>query len=208
VTYDPTAWVTTMQRSLKEYVLAEIDAVIPEGGLNAFEVVMDYPISAAGSLEADLQKTIIHFEIDDINSIKLGFGSDIVKVEYTPGDVANAATIVESEARCHRVNYDVGVWASDVSGGATSRLVAYEILDKALGGEMARQKCKTVTQGVEITGFTGGKFVIDTLNDVRVFRVVDCSLDVRVYSRKDGTQIVADTISQDPHFTILGTAIS
>jgi hypothetical protein len=197
-----------MQRSIKDYILAEIDAAIPEGGLNVFDVVMDYPISAAGPVEADLSKTIIHFEIDDIVNIKLGFGSDVVESVYTPGDVANPATTSEREARCHRVNYDVGVWASDLSGGATSRLVAYEILDKALGGEMARQKCKSVTGGVEITSFNGGKFVIDTLNDVRVFRVVDSALDVRVYSRKDSIMIVPDTVSQDPHFTILGTPIS
>jgi hypothetical protein len=208
-TYDPTKWVTTMQRALKDYVEAEIDAAIGGGGLNVFNVVFDYPVSAAAPLEADLTKTIIHLEIDDVLNTRIGFGRDVFAGAYTPGNVANAATLVESEARCHRVNFDVGVWASDLSGGSTSRLIALEILDSAFGGEMARHKCMAATGGVEITSFNGGKFVVDTLNDVRVFRIVDSALDVRVYSRKDGEEmIVADTISQDPHFTILGTPIS
>jgi hypothetical protein len=211
ITYDPQKWITTMQRSLRDYLLAEIDTAVSDEampfpddiGLQVFEVLLDYPPSVAPAGDVDFKKTIIHLQIDDIENIKLGFGTDVVAITYTPGDVAHAATIVEKEARCHRVNFDVGVWASDQSGGPSSRLLAMEILEDALGGEMARRKCMSVTQGVEITSFNGGRFVVDTINDVRIFRIIDCTLEVRVYSRKDGeSMIVADTISQNPLLTL------
>lgn len=209
-TYDPTSWVTSMQRALKDYILAEVDAAVGTNqGLDAFDVVFDYPTSLATAIAADFQKTIIHLEIDDIENIKLGFGTDIVDSVYTPSDVSNPATVVESEARCHKVNFDVGTWASDQSGGSTSRLVAYEILDKAFGGEFARKKCMDATQGVEIVSFMGGRFLVDTINDIRVFRMVNSELVVRVYSRKDGEAlIVPDSISQSPQLTIPPLAIT
>jgi hypothetical protein len=217
IPYDPLAWVTSMQRSLREYVLNEIHLAISDEdhptpnpvGLAVFDVVFDYPFSANPALEADLSKTIIHFEIDDIENIKLGFGPDVVDDVYTPGDITNPATVVEREARCHKVNFDVGVWASDLSGGSTQRLLAYELLEKMFGGELARDKCMGYTQGVELFSFQGGRFVVDTINDVRVFRVVGGELVVRVYSRKDGNElIVPDEFVQDPQLTIPPLAIT
>lgn len=216
-TFDAQKWVTTMQRSLKDYILAEVDASVSDNavptpnnvGSDVFDVVFDYPPSAAGATDADLAKTIIHLEIDDIENIPLGIGRNVVADVYTAGDIDTAATLVEREAHCHKVNFDVGVWASDTSGGSTSRLLAYEILDKIFTGDMARVKCMSTTQGVEIISFQGGRFVIDTLNDVRVFRIVGSELVVRVYSRKDGnTLIVPDEISQNPLLTIPPLAIS
>jgi hypothetical protein len=101
------------------------------------------------------------------------------------------------------------VWASDQSGGSTSRLIAYEILDKAFGGEMAKRKCMEATQGVELISFMGGRFVMDSINDIRIFRIVNAELVVRVYSRKDGSAlIVPDSITQVPVLTIPPLAIT
>lgn len=216
-TFNPQAWVTTMQRSLKDYILAEVDAAISDNasptpnnvGSDVFDVVFDYPSAAASALDVDLKKTIIHLEIDDIENIPLGMGRNVVADVYTAGNVSTPAKLVEREAHCHRVNFDVGVWASDVSGGSTSRLLAYEILDKIFTGDMARVKCMSTTQGVELISFQGGRFVIDTLNDVRVFRIVGSELIARVYSRKDGNElIVPDEITQNPLLTIPPLAIT
>lgn len=202
--YDATKWVTSMQRSLKDYIEGVITDSVPGGlGLQAYDLVFDYPPSIAKAVESDFDKTIIHLEIDDIENMKLGFGADIVKETQTPGNISNPATTVESEARGHRVNFDVGVWASDQSGGSTSRLIAYEMLESAFGGEMARKACMDATEGVEIVSFAGGRFVVDTINDIRIFRIVNSELVVRVYSQKDGSVlIVPDSISQSPDFTI------
>ncbi len=212
-TYDPERWLTTMQRALKNYVETEIDACIDGngngGGSEIFNVVFDYPVSSAGAINIDLDKTIIQMDIDDIENIRLGFGPNIIDDVYTPGDVSNPATLVEREAYCHRVNYNVGVWASDVSGGITSRLLAYEILSKIFVGEQAKEKCMQVTQGVEIRDFQSGQFIVDTINDIRIFRIIESELIVRVYSRKDGNElIVPDTLTQDPHLTIPPLAIT
>lgn len=209
--FDPLQWVSSLQRSLKEYIEDEINNAVTDGalptpnpiGLQAFDVILDFPVSAEGARSADFPKTIIHLEIDDIENRKLGFGTDIVQAEYVEGDVDTPATLVEKEAMGHIVNFDVGVWASDLSGGSSSRLLAYEILERIFGGNLAREKCATATGGVEILTFDGGRFVPDVINDIRVFRIVDCTLRVRVYSRKDsGDLIVADEITQDPHLTI------
>lgn len=202
-----------MQRALKNYITSEIDAYFTDGvqniGLDAFDVVFDYPISSANAIEIDLSKTVIHLDIDDIENIKLGFGPDVVDWQYTPGSAGNPDTIVEREARCHRVNFNVGVWASDLSGGSTSRLVIYEVLSNIFDGEMARAKCMEVTQGVEIRAFQSGQFVVDTINDVRIFRIIESELIVRVYSRKDGSAlIVPDEIVQNPLLTIPPLAIT
>lgn len=185
------------------------ESVSPSVGLDVYQVVFDYPMAVDEAVKSNFEKTIIHLEIDDVENMGLGFGSNIVKETYNPGDVSNPATTVESEARSHRVNFDVGVWASDQSGGSTSRLVTYEMLDKAFGGQFAKQKCMDATQGVEIISFQGGRFVVDTINDIRVFRIVNCELVVRVYSRKDGSElIVPDSISQSPALTIPPLAIT
>lgn len=37
---------------------------------------------------------------------------------------------------------------------------------------------------IEILNFTGGRFITDRINDIDVYRLIDSSLDVRVFSRR------------------------
>lgn len=214
-TFTPENWLVSLFGSLKDYVAGEIDAAIlsptnvPSGHL-AYDVVMDFPASAALPGQPELEKTIIHFAIDDIDNMRIGLGEnqfDVIEVDPTVDD---PGTVQGHEGMFHYVNFDVGVWASDKSGGSTSRLRAYQMLNDILGTDIARKKCFAVTEGVEIRSFASGRFVVETLGDIRVFRIVGAELVVRVVSRSiDTPDVFADLpIEQDPELEIDGTVIT
>lgn len=182
--FNPDRWLTSMMGALQDYVQAEINTVIAGVGSEVFEVVMEYPASNDPPLAAEFEKTIIRFEIDDIDNRRLGFGrGDIVQQVITAPTVGAPGSVGYQEARGHVVNLDVGIWASDKSGGVTSRLRAYEMLDKLFNSETARDRCRQQTNGIEIMMFNSGRFVVETQNDIRVFRVVGTELVLRVYGR-------------------------
>jgi hypothetical protein len=186
--HDPLNWLPSAQRVLEEYTLAQIDeSVIASGnpsGLEVYEVVFDWPDAAAMAKEAKLPKTIIHFAIDDIDNNRVGLGRNYTKETEVDNAEPAGDTITYSEAMFHELNFDVGVWASDQSGGVTSRLVVYQTLHNMFGTEIARRKTRAATD-VEILRFNGGRFITDRINDLRVFRIIDCELVTRVSSRTD-----------------------
>ena len=114
------------------------------------------------------------------------------------------------EAQIHILNVDVGVWATDRSGGTTSRLRAKQILQNALGGAMAITKMREFSYGgegrIEFLSYTGGRFVVDKINDMQVFRIAESTLTARVFSRSpadpsmDGPAIMEIPI--DPNLKI------
>lgn len=191
--FNPDLWLTSLFDSLTDYVTAEINAAVGGNGADVYDVVMSYPDSDFLPSDAEFKKTLIHLEIDDIDNRILGYGDNVVDnviVEPTP---TVAGTVTPLEATLHMVNFDVGVWATDASGGVTSRLRIYEILNRAFSTDAARKRCRAVTGGVEIRHFTGGRFVTESINDIRVFRVVGAELETRVYSRTEGvTEILID----------------
>jgi hypothetical protein len=185
--FNPDAWLTSLFDSLTDYINGVINAYVTVStvprGLELYDVVMSFPDSQTSPISTELAKTVIHFEVDDIENKDLGFGYGFTNAVIVEGDETTAGTITEQAGRSHTVNFDVGVWASDETGGVTSRLRAYEMLDKCFNGQIARENCRAVTGGVEIRSYEAGRFITEGINDVRVFRIVGAELVVRVYSR-------------------------
>lgn len=187
-TYDPQDWLVTATRCLNGYLTEKFALAINNGdGLNAYDFIMDFPATDDLPKAAEFTKTIIHLGIDDIENKLLGFGDNSPSFTETAATPAVAGTLAPRYAMEHRINFDVGVWATDLSGGVTARLRAYTWLDRFLSGKKAREDLRTATDGgVEIISYMSGRFVNDTINDVRVFRVVGAELVVRVFSYVEG----------------------
>lgn len=208
-TYSPDSWLVSLVSSFQDYINDGLNNYIlndlgAPAGLEIFETVMEFPASEAIPQGVELGKTVIHFDIDDLDNKALGFGPNYVNYEVTDGTLTEPGTLVQQEASVHLVNWDVGIWASDQSGGITNRLLAYQALDALLRGEIARKKCMEQTEGVELVHFQNGRFVTENLNDVRLFRMVGAELVTRVYSRKlsDPEILVDGDVVQDPDLTI------
>jgi hypothetical protein len=198
--FDPEKWLETTMRAIKDYVVNAIN-------MNVYEVVMEFPGAALDAKELPLRKTIIHFEADDMPEKVIGFGDNIFRLNYD----GPSETVNPQEAREHRIDFDVGIWSSDASGGTTARMRARQILSDLFGGAQAIERLRAASDGgdgcVEILRFGGGRFAIDTVNDQRVFRMVDGLLEVRVFSRtplSDTPGPSIEEISQAPGLTILG----
>ena len=205
-TFDPNDWLLSTTRSLKDYLENRFSSVAGGHGLEAFEIVMEFPAANELPKPAEFTKTIIHFEIDDIMTTKLGMGTDIVDSTIVDGTVDVAGSVTDHQAQQHVINFDVGIWASDESGGLVARLRAYQYLNQFLSGEIAKRKCEAYTEGVEIRHYTSGRFIKETISDVRVFRVVGAELEVRVFSRDDADPdiLVDQEPTQQPELVITG----
>jgi hypothetical protein len=191
--YNPEAWLETTIRGLKEYAEDGFHRSIRDHNFNPagdkiYEIVMEYPETSDILKLVPLPKIVIHFEIDDIDSRPLGFGDGHHRLNYD--ELFNS--IQPQEAGVHEINLDVGIWASDRSGGVTGRLRAFQTLRNLFSGALAYEKLRQATTQIvgggseghiEILDFQGGRFIQDTINDLQVFRLIDCNLKVRVYSR-------------------------
>ena len=200
--FNPDLWLTSLQRALKDYTLAEIDKAVMVGatpsGLDTYDVVYDWPDAFELAKDAKLEKTIIHFAIDDIANMPIGMGDNVYNTIEENRNEPNSDFIRYHEGQCHEVNFDVGVWASDQSGGATARLVVYEMLQKIFGTEIGKRKVRSAID-VEVRRFNGGRFITDRISDLRVFRLIDSELVARVYSREIDEPLVI--IDQEPVVT-------
>lgn len=200
--YDPEKWLETTIRGIKDYVTNAINTRI-------YDVIMEFPAPILEKYQMPLKKTVIHFEVDDMPERLVGMGDNTFAMNYD----ALSQTVNPQEAREQRINFDVGVWASDESGGTTSRMRAKQILSTLFGGSQGITALRTVTDGgdgsVEILRYEGGRFAIDTINDVRVYRMVDAQLEVRVFSRTPISSTPAPAIEEilqeePPGLTIIG----
>lgn len=205
-TYDPDNWLVSLQRTIKEFLQDALDE-------NLWQIVMDFPESDDLPHLLGEDKILVHLAVDDIENHKLGYGDDVISIVENPPEgppPAPAGTVDESEGHMHIVNFDVGIWAYDKSGGVTLRLETYQMLTSLLHGARAYQTFKDETEGVEILRFNGGRWVTDRVGGTRVFRTVDSELVVRVYSRKltvDAASLI-DEIVQEPGLTIDGNPIT
>lgn len=194
---NPDLWLTSTIDSLTDYIHAGVNGFIRDDtntdvGLQVYEISFDFPEADGLPSSPELNKTIIHLIVDNIDNKRIGFGPSYTDYVESPGPGGSVVT-TPAEAREHEINFDVGIWASDKSGGTTSRLRAYEMLDKLFGSDIARRKCRDFTGGVEIISYQSGRFITDTIGDIRVFRVAGAELIVRVYSRDaDIPVILAD----------------
>lgn len=202
MTYDPESWLETTSRTIKQYVIDGLNAP------NVWDVVMQFPGADIDAQTQPISKTIIHFEIDDIVERPLGFGDAPHRDNYD----AAAGTIQPQWASIHEINFDVGIWASDRSGGTTSRMRARQHLTRLFGipqGLVSLRNYSDNGDGViELLRFSGGRDILDFSNDVKLYRMVDASLDIRVFSRTPladaAIETAIDEIVQAPNLTILG----
>jgi hypothetical protein len=187
-TFNPEIYLETATRCLKEYAEAGIDAAIQDNnsndvGLDVYEVVMEFPSDEMIVSKVPGNKSIVHFELDDIQDSILSFGDNVARSVYDPV----LHTVTDQEGRRHVLNFDVGIWAWDKSGGTTARLRARQILTNLFTGAQATKNLRASSDGgdgmLEILSYTGGHFTTEYVNDVRVFRMVDTSLSIRVFSR-------------------------
>jgi hypothetical protein len=210
--YNPESWLESTTREIKSYALDGFtNAVLDENSLPAgdeiYDVVMEFPGPMLDDSENPLQKTLIHFEVDDQRDGMVGLGENIYADNYD----AIAQTVNPQYAGLHVINFDVGVWASAKSGGVTSRLRAKEILFDLFGSPSGRLNFQSITDGgdgrVEILDYTGGRFIQDAVNDVPVYRMIDGQLVVRVFSRTKLSNVPGpsiEEIDQAPNLTIIG----
>jgi hypothetical protein len=206
--YDPEKWLETAVRGIRDYAEegfhnAVLDDTFQPVGNQVYEIVMEYPSTELITRLIPLNRTIIHFEIDEIDDRILGFGDGYFRVNYNEA----LAQIEPQEAGEHRINFDVGIWASDRTGGTTARLRAYQILRNLFQGPLAIEALRQATDNddgrVEIIEFTGGRFFPDEVNDIPIHRMLNCSMTVRVFSRTPKVEIPAiEEITQIPELVI------
>lgn len=209
--FNPEEWLESTIRVLKEYLEDVFHRSVSDRseyvGEQAYEVVTQFPGPDLDIRRMPMHKTIIHLEVDDISSDLLGFGENVFESTYDPA----THMITEREAQVHLMNFDVGVWASDASGGTTSRSRAKQVLQNSLGGTRGIKKMLEWSDGgdgaVEIRSYSGGRFLLDRINDMQVFRMVESTLIVRVFSRTplEDAQIgpAIEEIDQDPNLKIV-----
>jgi hypothetical protein len=187
-TYDPENWLVTLQRTLKEYAATGFQNSVKDNngnpvGLNLYEIIFEFPSTVDPLQKVPFEKTLIHFEFDDIVNEELGFGDNIFRTNYDEA----TDTIRPQEGKMHRVNFDVGIWTSDRAGGTTHRLRAYQVLENLFHGSRARKALFRASThgdgGIEILQYTGGRFITERVGDVVTYRSVDGQLEVRVFSR-------------------------
>lgn len=201
--YDPEKWFETTMRTLKDYVEANVNTRI-------YDVVMEFPGATVDSEKLPMKKSIIHFELDALDSGPLGFGDGSFRDNYNATD----QTIQPQYAEMQVLTLDVGVWASDSSGGLTARMRARQSLEFLFGmnngGIKRLQDFSDNGDGrIEILSFTGGRNIQDSnTNGIRLYRMVDCQLVVRVFSRTPiSIQPPIPTLedhTQDPNLQVLG----
>jgi hypothetical protein len=190
-------------RALNEYV---VDGLGLGSTDDPYEVVMHYPdVMNMAKSKIPLPKTVIHFDIDDNESRFFGLGDNIIdaQIDIVEDSDPIEETMIEYEAQCFVLELDVGIWASAESGGPTARMEAREDLDTLFSGPTAYVACHEATEGVEIQSFTGGRNLIDSINDVPIFRTVDLKLRVRVYARQQRVPVaLIEEIGQEPELII------
>lgn len=169
--FNPDDWLVSATRAIETYVAGQLNG-------NLYQVEMSFPDVLTWPRTTPMAKTLIHFEQDDIADPILGIGFPGVDVFD-----AELGTYVLHEAARHQLNYDVGVWASAASGGETSRMRAVQALKNIFTVAGSRVDFHDATGGVKVLSFDGGRNHLDRINDLPVYRTVEMTLVVEVFSR-------------------------
>jgi len=201
---DPDNWLLTLYRALKYY--------INDNQPGVYDIRFDFPGTDDLQDLLPLEKTIIHFEVDDHNDLRLGLGPQTYQYQYSTivdpdNNTLMRDLIEEHEAQQHLVNFDIGIWASAKSGGVTARLQAFQLLNDLFSGP---DNFRTVREkvGCEIISFTGGSFLRDSVNDIPLYRAGNITLIVRVFARRRITPVpIIEEIIQEPGIRIHDTVI-
>jgi hypothetical protein len=188
VTYNPEIHLESATRSLKDYAERGFDVAVQDinsndSGLEVYEVMMEFPSDEKIREMIPFKKSVIHFELDDIQDYLLSFGMNTAKLVFD--DVLKETH--EQEGRRHILNFDVGIWTWDKSGGTTARLRARQTLTNLFSGAQAITNLREASDGgdgqLEIISYTNGHFMTEFINDIRVFRMINSTLSLRVFSR-------------------------
>lgn len=189
MSYDPLNWLLSANRALRDYIAANLDP-------DFFAVELNFPDTEK---LIPLPKTLIHIEQDAMEHPVMGFGTPGVEI-YD----ANAGTWILEEAQPHLLNFDLGVWASRESGGATSRMEAVQTLSDLFARPEGKKAFDATVGGMWVVNFMGGRNELDRINDVPVWRALDMTLIVRVVSKHVPAvaEIVPTDANQDQELTI------
>jgi hypothetical protein len=206
--YNPELPIETAVRALKEYAETQLDKSVMYNGTpqghQIYQVVMEFPASQVPPAKVPLSKNVVHFEIDEVTPRILGLGDNIFADNFNDGDYS----MQPQEGSVIEMNWDVGVWTSDKTGGTTARMRAYQTLQFMFNGALAITRLRLATDsgdgGLEILKFEGGRFITERVNDIDLFRITDSTLTIRIFTRtpKDVVMAAIEDISQDPHFDV------
>jgi hypothetical protein len=211
MTYNPEIYLESAVRELQAYVQDGFHKAVLNDqnqpvGEEVYEIIMEFPGPAIDAKKVPFTKTMVHFEIDIEEDSLLGYGSNTFTENYDPV----LQHVKPQDAAKHVLNFDVGVWATDTTGGTTSRLRAKQILWKLLGDRQGREALFAASNGgdggLEILSFSGGRFLVEQANGIDIYRMVDCTLEVRVFSRTPIGTIVPtiEDVDQFQDFIVLG----
>jgi len=210
--YDPENWLESTVNVIRDYALEGFHEAVTDDGGNwagedVYNVVMEFPGPAMDRSEIPLQRTVVHFEVDDMTDRDIGFGMNEFAMNYD----SVGHSVNPQSARQHLINFDVGIWASAKSGGITSRIRAKQILEGLFGDPIGQVALRDFSDGgdgvVEMITYSGGRFIIDVINDSPVYRMIDGAMVVRVFSRtklSDTPGPAIEEIVQDPNLKIIG----
>lgn len=187
---DHQQWLVTTLRQLEAYTLASLQA-LPELG-SEVTVEMDFPDTRSWKKETPLDHVLVHFSLDDENDPALGFGKPGAS-DYD----SDAGTELFSEAAMHLLNFDVGIWVSAESGGASKRMETRQALKNLFGTVTGKQAFNEALDGPWVVSFDGGSDELDRINDIPVWRTAGMTLVVRVFSKHTPAQPTQVPLSLD-----------
>lgn len=207
--FDPENWLTSTIECLKDYVSDALNQLVLDDAQNPvgvydpvtnpngiYEISMEFPVDLGVRSKVHLPRTIIHFEFDVIEDLPVGIGRVIGDNNYDSA----SQTVIDQEAVKHMLDIDVGIWTSDKAGGTTARARAYERLSTLFNGALAQEAIDLATNGgngrLEILRYSGGRFITETISDVVTYRMVDGTLELRVFSRTPLPAIQAPSIEE------------
>jgi hypothetical protein len=171
--YDPSDYLTSTLRSIQAYVTDQLHG---NGEiLDTVDVEMSFPDTRSWQKPVPLERSLVHFELDDDPEMRLGFG-----VPTTQEDDGDTTTL--SEPALHQLNFDVGVWTSAQSGGTSKRSQLRQALYAIFGPASARQEFTEQT-GLVVRSYGGGGDVLDRIGDVPVYRTAAITLVISVFSK-------------------------
>lgn len=172
--FDPADWLVSVTRALKDYAASKFDP-------DLYVVQMSFPDPVEAGKTFPLGKTLIHFERDDLDSPAWAFGIQGVDEWSDPAHLSGTFRVLEAQRRV--LNFDVGVWSDAGAGGQTARMRAVQVLHDIFGSNGAKQAFNFTTGGIVINSFTGGRDATDRINDQPVWRTMDMTLVLEVFSK-------------------------
>lgn len=175
-------WLEQTQRAVMGY----LEEMLITGD-QQYQIISGFPADEVFKQRMPLDEVLLHLEIDDIQNPIFGFGDNVI-VGDSQYDVPVQYEVTFVEAQQHIVNFDLGVWATERAGGETARLRVYQRLTHALAGTEAYKTFATKT-GVQIQSFNGGQFIVETINDIKVWRVAGVTLVVQVFNKRYQTPV-------------------